>query len=145
MATNRSNRLIVNPVPPQLLNAVWQDVVPLLSAALDNSENELDIPYVRDRCLDGTFDLWITTRGKKLVGFMMTEQILTVKGVWVNIPLAGFAKDLQAMNTSLARLEEVAKLTGFKGVKYISKDRRFGTYADRRGYRERYREYVKEF
>lgn len=145
MATNRSNSLIAQPIPPELHTAVWEDVTPFLVDALDNSENEIDIPYVRNQLDNGQFDLWVTTRGTKIVGFMITEQILTVKGIWVNVPLAGFDKDLEAMNVSLGRLEEVAGLTGFKGVKFISKDRRFGSYAGRRGYRERYREYVKEF
>jgi hypothetical protein len=129
----------------ELHSAVWDEINPFLVDALHNSEDELDVPYVWERCQDGTFDLWVATRGKKIVGFMMTDRILTVKGIWVNIPLAGFAKDLEALQTSLARLETVAELAGFKGVKYISKDRRLGSFAKRRGYRERYREYVKEF
>ena len=145
MVSSGSDRLVVQPIPPELHASVWEEVTPFLVDALHNREDELDVPYCFERCQEGTFDLWITTRGKKLVGFMMTDRILTVKGIWVNVPLASFSKDLEAMNASLGRLEEVAQLVGFKGVKFISKDRRFGHYSERRGYRERYREYVKEF
>ena len=145
MGATRPNSLRINPIPPQLVNAVWIDALPFLVEAIDNSDNEVTVAYVHQQCINGVWDMWVATRGDSLVGFTILEPLWSAKGMWVNIVFAGFDKDLRVMNKVLRRIEEVAESTGACGVKYISADRRFGSYAERKGYRERYREYVKEF
>jgi hypothetical protein len=145
MATSGTDSIRVSPVPPELVNAVWLDVLPFLVDALDVSDNEVTIAHAHQQCLHSQWDLWVTTRGEDLVGFVMLEPLWSAKGMWVNIVYAGYGKDLEAVNATMARIEEVARSCGSHGVKYISSDRRFGSFAKRKGYRERYREYVKEF
>jgi len=145
MAPSSGNSIGISPVPPQLVDAVWSDILPLLRDALDVSENEVSAEYVRQACLNEEWDLWIVTRGSELTGFVTLEPLFSIKGFWINIAFAGFGKDLAAVNACMTRIEEVGSLTGACGVKYISADRRFGSFAKRKGYRERYREYVKEF
>lgn len=127
-----------------MVEAVWPDAVPLLSPAVDNSENEITIEYIRNMCQSGTWDLWLATRGDEVAGALVLELLPSYKGMWLNMVMCGVSKDLEAIDALLKRAEEIASLTGCVGVKWISKDRRFGSYAKRMGYRERFREYVKE-
>ena len=137
--------LRVSPIPPELVNAVWLDILPFLVEAIDVSDNEVTVAHTHQQCINGEWDLWVTTRGKDVAGFVMLEPLWSAKGMWVNIAFAGYGKDIEAVNATMTRIEEVARSCGSHGVKYISSDRRFGSFAKRKGYRERYREYVKEF
>lgn len=145
MGAPRLDSLRINPIPPQLVDAVWLDVLPFLADAIDVSDNEVTLGQTHQQCINGEWDLWVATRGQSLVGFCILEPLWSAKGMWVNIVFAGFDKDLEILNSVLARIEQVAEATGAHGVKYISADTRFGSFAKRKGYRERYREYVKEF
>ena len=135
MVSESRDGVRIQPIPAEMVDIVWEDAIPLLSVAINNSENEVGAEYIRT----------MATRGEKVVGAAVLELLPSLKGTWLNIVMCGVSKDLKALDTILKRVEEIAKLTGCCGVKWISKDRRFGAYAERQGYRERFREYVKEY
>ena len=145
MVSRGGHSVRIQPIPAEMVDIVWEDAIPLLSVAINNSENEVGAEYIRTMAKQEIWDLWIATRGEKVVGAAVLELLPSLKGTWLNIVMCGVSKDLKALDTILKRVEEIAKLTGCCGVKWISKDRRFGAYAERQGYRERFREYVKEY
>jgi len=105
-----------------MVDIVWEDAIPLLSVAINNSENEVGAEYIRTMAKQEIWDLWIATRGEKVVGAAVLELLPSLKGTWLNIVMCGVSKDLKALDTILKRVEEIAKLTGCCGVKWISKD-----------------------
>lgn len=124
----------------------WFTARPYLVEALRASEDPVT-PY-QLYCLlkGGHYHTWYIAEDAVVKGVFVTEPLWTSKG-WVNnVPFCGIESgNLRLLNKAWNVWEDHAKEWGFVGTKFISADRRFNAIAQRRGYRPRYIEYVKEF
>jgi hypothetical protein len=125
---------------------VWvAQIEDLVEKACENSENTFSPKTVFQSILDGSFDLWIVHDDEEVLGFYVTEILFIDAGLVVNVPFAGFRKNLKALVVAFDHAERVAEASGAVGFKFISKDKRWETLARRRGFRPRFVEYYKEF
>lgn len=143
METSKRN-IVVFPVPESRVLEVINPVMEFLGPAADTSEEMVSRQSLRDLIVHGTYGLWVVIDDNELLGAFTLEWLRYDYGDWVNIPFAGFKKELAVMNAALQEIERVSKDCGFDGVKWVSADPRFETYARRKGYRPRLVEYVKE-
>lgn len=136
--------LTVFPIPPDRVLDVINPVMEYLAPAADTTEGMISPQSLRDKIVAGVYGLWVVIDENELLGAFTLEWLEFDDGSWINIPFAGFKKELAVMNAALEKIEQVSKDSGFNGVKWISADTRFEAYARRKGYRPRLVEYVKE-
>lgn len=131
-------------VPGPSISAFMPFVEPLFDSALINSEGVMNMASLRHAIFQGTFHMWVTAEDGVPVGALCTEVLKTDNGVEVNIPVAGFDKNLAAMNNAITAVEDWARREQAHAVKFFNIDRRWDKYAARRGYRTRFVEQYKE-
>lgn len=135
----------VSIVPREQVYAYLPDILPLIESAVDASEGLHTMETVEEWINTGQLDVWVAVNETGLVGCFLTEVIPVAKGLDLNVPYAGFKKNFKALNDSMKELLRVSEESGYRSVRYISSDKRFGAFAKKHGLRRRFVEYVKEF
>jgi len=93
----------------------------------------------------GCCQCWLIAQDGDVNGTFITENIKTQKGWHLNVPFCGIRDNsIRSLIAAWDKFETVAAAWGYAATKFISSDPRFASIANRRGYRPRYVEYIKE-
>lgn len=145
LANDEKDRYEVLLVYPGEVPALRELVTPALERAIENSEGEETAEHVLDLVEMDSVRMFLVYDRENLAGVGIAEQILTVKGIWLNIPFLFCNKNLGAFRRLTDTIEKFAMDTKHRGLKMITTVDKLGTYARRKGYRMRFIEWVREF
>ena len=142
--TTETSAVAVSILSQEMIPHFMDDIVPLISEAVENSEGIHSMDTVVGWINSGQLDVWVAVTEDGLQGCALTEVIPVEKGLDLNVPYAGFKKNLAALNEIMRELIRVSKESGYNSIRFISSDERFGAFAKRHGLRRRFIEYVGE-
>lgn len=114
-------------VLPAHVMTVWPQVSRMLQPAVDRAGTHT-IEDVRKKVITGYSDLWVQCAGDKVSAAMVTEFAHFPKGIWLNMWLAGAAKETPFEDALWEpHIIEFARFNGCTGIHWIG----------RKGWRER--------
>jgi len=121
--------------------AKFNVIRPWLETVIEKSANYSTIGDVWHMLSKRTATLWLLYSNEmKVIGFAMTEPLMTAQGPWVNIPFAYCeGGDYEQF---FNKIGNVAYERGMTGVKFISYREGFKKVAERYGWKPGYTEYV---
>ena len=128
--------ILDRPLESDLWPAIERGIVKSMSVETCNC----DLDDVVSGIGDGRYGVVIVQDEGEIV---MGVAVLSEEDGWVDVPFL-WSAGIKSLNSLFEEIEEVARLTGSKGVKWCSANEQGHSYAARRGYRQRLVEYVKE-
>lgn len=130
-------------VSAALVPVFWEKVSPWIEKALKASYDEVSIDRCYSALQSGEWELVLATRGKDLIGVACIEKIHTQHGYWLNVPFLT-SDSLESINRIFDFAESrVMDSDDCLGIKWYSGHPKCDSFADRRGYKKRFVEYVK--
>lgn len=109
--------LSFTPVPPELLNKIWDRVKDLLILPIEVSNNKFDIDSIKMEILGNLKVLWILFEGDDNLLAAITTSIEQYKNVkMMRISFAGGENVIENVDLILDKLREFAKSCGCDGI-----------------------------
>jgi hypothetical protein len=113
---------IVRGIPANLVDAMWHYAEPYVKRALDHANGEFTAENFRGMCRDRSMQLWLVSRGTRVIGCITTEIVVYPQCKHVRvITVAGtdFANWIEPADTLLM---EWAKAQGCNAIEsYVRK------------------------
>ena len=98
------------------VDAVWDEVSPLIEESIDNSDNEVSIENVHEWLRSGAAFLWVAMDNEnKVKSALVTELIPTEKGLWCNIAFSWSNGHVKSANAVFNTVESESRKIGCSG------------------------------
>lgn len=136
--------LMIAQIPPVMVSEFWGDIEEGLEETIRNSHGECSMETIKKFVFGGKWNLMVASSSEiGYCGFAILEWVPTDRTLYLNIPFAWVGKNLRVLNEMFKVAEEIAEDRDAT-VKWISSNPSWSKFAERRGYKPRFTEYVKE-
>jgi hypothetical protein len=143
-AYKHGDHVVVRLTGPEV-EVFWDDIKPSLATTLENSHGEIPESWVLKEVVAGNQQVWAAVNGEKIKAFTITQNLVTAKGVWLDMPFSHSDGDHRVSNAVFNVVKDQAKKDGYIGVKFITSQPRVFKWAKKHGMTERYREFILPF